>query len=39
MAREADSALARLHLDGQITLRRLNDALDDVAGTAGRDAF
>lgn len=50
MARKADSALVRLHLDGQITLRRLNDALDhwadllrevstDVAGTVGRDAF
>jgi hypothetical protein len=46
----SDTALVRLHLDGQITLRRLGDALDawtdllrevssDVAGTEGRDAF
>lgn len=48
--RRSDSALVRLHLDGQIDLRRLGDALNawtellrevssDVAGTAGRDAF
>jgi hypothetical protein len=48
--RPGDRGIVRLHLDGQVTLRRLEDALEawtdllrevssDIAGTEGRDAF